>query len=353
MKNQNYYAVILAGGSGTRFWPMSRSHKPKQFLKLIGEDTLFQKTIKRVLPLISASNIYIVTNAKFKSEIQKQVKSFKIPSANILLEPAGKNTAPAILWAATVIHQKNPQGVLAVLPSDHLILNEKKYREILSQAFRLGEEDLLVTFGIVPTRAETGYGYLKIKKGQHYGKPVTVVEKFTEKPNARTAKEFLKSKNYLWNSGMFVWKTETILDEFEQYLAPMFKIISKGTDQKSINKNWKDIKGISIDYGILEKSKRVVAVPAKDIGWSDLGSFESLFEVMAKDKNNNIHHGQVVDVNSEHTLVLSHKKLIATVGLRDMIVVDTEDALLICPKSASQSIREVVQILKDKNSLLL
>ncbi len=351
--NKNHYVVILAGGSGTRFWPMSRSHLPKQFLKLVGDDTLLQKTIKRIKPLIASSNIYIVTNAKFKNEIQKQIKSFKIPSANILLEPEGKNTAPAIGWASSLIHSKNSNSVLAVLPSDHLILNEKKFREVLLKAFSLAEQKLLVTFGIVPTRPETGYGYLKIRKGQHNGKAVSVVEKFTEKPSRHVAERFVKAKNYLWNSGMFVWRSGIILHEFRQYLPQMHTILSAGTDQKSIQRNWKKIKGISIDYGILERSKRVVAVEAKDIGWSDLGSFESLFDVLGKDKNNNIHKGPVVDFNSKNSLVWSHKKMIATVGLKDMIVIDTEDALLICPKSDSQSVREIVQILKSENRSLI
>lgn len=354
MKNNPHtYAVILAGGSGTRFWPMSRSHKPKQFLKIIGEDTLFQKTIKRVLPLMSASNVFIVTNAKFKSEIQQQISSTKIPSANILLEPEGKNTAPAIGWAAALIYKKDPQALLCVLPSDHLILDENKYRNVLLKAFDLAQQKLLVTFGIVPNRPETGYGYLKIKKGQHNGQPVSVVEKFTEKPSLKVAQRFIQAKNYLWNSGMFVWKAETILHEFENYLTPLFNILAKGTDQKSINRNWKLIKGISIDYGILEKSKRVVAVKAKDIGWSDLGSWESLFDVLSKDRNHNIHKGDVVDVDSKNTLVWSHQKLVATVGLKDMIVIDTEDALLICAKTASQSVREIVSLLKEKNRSLI
>jgi len=354
MKNNPHtYAVILAGGSGTRFWPMSRSHKPKQFLKIIGEDTLFQKTIKRVLPLIAPANVFIVTNAKFKSEIQRQIAFCKIPSANILLEPEGKNTAPAIGWAAACIYQKDPQALLAVLPSDHLILDEQKYRHILMKAFDLAQQKLLVTFGIVPTRPETGYGYLKIKKGQHNGKPVNVVEKFTEKPSLKVAQKLLQAKNYWWNSGMFVWKAEIILHEFEHYLTPMFNILAKGVDQKSINRNWKQIKGISIDYGILEKSRRVVAVEAKDIGWSDLGSWESLFEVLSKDRNHNIHKGNVIDVHSKNTLVWSHKKLIATVGLKDMIVIDTEDALLVCPKTASQSVREIVQLLNKDNRRLI
>lgn len=354
MKNNPHtYAVILAGGSGTRFWPMSRSHKPKQFLKVIGEDTLFQKTIKRVLPLIAPANVFIVTNAQYKSEIQRQIASFKIPSANILLEPEGKNTAPAIGWAAACIYKKDPQSLLAVLPSDHLILDEQKYRHILMKAFGLAQQKLLVTFGIVPTRPETGYGYLKIGKGQHHGKPVNVVEKFTEKPSLKAAQKFIQAGNYWWNSGMFVWKAEIILHEFENYLTPMFNILAKGVDQKSINRNWKQIKGISIDYGILEKSKRVAAVEAKDIGWSDLGSWESLFEVLVKDRNQNIHKGKVIDVQSKNTLVWSHKKLVATIGLKDMIVIDTEDALLVCPKTASQSVREIVQLLKKENQLLI
>ena len=346
------YAVILAGGSGTRFWPMSRRNKPKQFLNVLGKRTLLGETIKRIKAMIGAKHIYIVAHAQFKRDIAKEAKAFGIPLKNILSEPQGKNTAPAIGWAASVIYRKNPQAVLAVLPSDHLILKPAKYFKVLKEACRLAQENFLVTLGIIPTRPETGYGYLKIKNVKHRGRSISLVEKFTEKPSLKTAQQFLKSRNYLWNSGMFVWKVSVILEEFRKHLPSIYQALSK-TDQRSMNRIWKKLPSISVDYGILEKSKRVAAVGAEDIGWSDLGSFESLYEALGKDKNNNILRGDVIDIASRNTLVWAHKKTIATVGLSDMIVIDTEDALLICPKQNSQNVRAVVEILKRQNRSLI
>ncbi len=351
MKN-NLYAVILAGGSGTRFWPLSRRANPKQFLNVTGQGTLLAETLKRIQPLVSGQNIMIVTGALYRKEIARQIIPFGIPKANVLLEPQGKNTAPAILWAATRIHQLNPDAVIAVLPADHLILNPKNFLNVLQQAVKLAQENYLVTLGIVPTRPETGYGYLEtVKQGG-----VLKVKRFTEKPSLLKAKQFIKNKNYFcsknknyfWNSGMFIWKTAVILEEFRKYLPEVHQILGKDYRQKSIKKVWASLPSISIDYGILEKAKNVVAVAARDIGWSDLGSWESLMVVLPKDKNGNMIKGDVLERNCKNSLLWGEKRLVAAMGLDNLIVIDTPDALLISRRDLSQDVREIVTLLQRK-----
>jgi mannose-1-phosphate guanylyltransferase len=342
--NQNLYAVILAGGSGTRFWPLSRQANPKQFLKMMAERSLLQETLTRISSRVKSSNILIVTNKGHRGKILQQVKAFKIPKHNILLEPAGKNTAPAIAWAAAHIARHNKDAVMMVLPSDHLILNANAFVRYLDETVQLAEQNYLVTLGIVPTRPETGYGYLRVKSFQRLSKTVWKVEKFTEKPSLETAKRFIQTRNYLWNSGMFVWKVSVIIDAFEKHLPEISRAFSnyKG----AVHKFWSRLPSISIDYGILEKSGNVATVPAKDMGWSDLGSWESLAEVRPKDKDGNTSRGSVIQLHCNNSLIFADHRLVAAVGLKDLIVVDTPDALLICRKDQSQHVRNVVESLK-------
>ena len=242
----NLYAVILAGGSGTRFWPLSRQSRPKQFLNLIGKGSLLQQTVQRILPQVQARNIWIVANRGHQKEIKRQLALFKVPASQILWEPQGKNTAPAILWAAARIHAVDPKAVMAVLPSDHLIQNTRAFLNALDKAVRLARQDQLVTFGIVPTRPETGYGYLKTKKAGN----VLRVERFVEKPDRAKAEKFVaqrnyfcsrnNSTNYFWNSGMFVWKTETILEAFRKFLPSVYA--ARGNMLKA----WSKLPAISI-----------------------------------------------------------------------------------------------------------
>jgi mannose-1-phosphate guanylyltransferase/mannose-6-phosphate isomerase len=347
MKKDNLYVVILAGGSGTRFWPASRSAYPKQFLSLVGQTSMLQQTLARIQAKATADHVYIVTNKRFSKIIEKQTAAFKVPKANILLEPSGKNTAPAIAWAASIINSRNPDAVMAVLPSDHLIANQKAFLTTIDQAVSLANENYLVTLGIVPTRPETGYGYIKGKKVNRKGRILHEVEQFVEKPSLKKAQFYLKTKKYYWNSGMFIWRTSVILEEFAKYLPDLYRSFSVGYSQRAVEKFWANLTGISIDYGIMEKAKQVAVVPA-DIGWSDVGSWEALWEVSPKDPQGNVTLGDVVMHASNSSLVFGEKRLVALVGLQDMVVVDTPDVLLVCHKQQSQDVKMIVDLLKQK-----
>ena len=335
----NLYAVILAGGSGTRFWPLSRASNPKQFLKIAGNKSLLYETINRIKGQFYPANILIFTNAAFKNKVKAQIKSFKISDENIFLEPEGKNTAPAICWAASVIERMNPDAIMCVLPSDHFITNKAKFSQTLDRACALAQDNYLVTLGIEPNRPETGYGYLKIKTERG----ITRVVKFTEKPSLGVAKQFVKAKNYLWNSGMFIWKASVILDQFQEYLPNIYKPFN---EVKDIHTFWSKLPSISIDYGILEKAHSVVAVSARDIGWSDLGSWESLIDILAKDKHGNIIDGDALQLGCANVFIKSHKRFVSVIGANNLIVIDTPDALLVCQKDMSQKVRDVVGFLK-------
>ena len=344
--NKNLHAVILAGGSGTRFWPVSRQNRPKQFLTLVGKESRLRRTIRRVAPKVLAENVWIVANRRYQKEIKRHTSGLGVRASQILWEPKGKNTAPAIGWAAERIHARDPRAVMVVLPSDHLIQNARAFLNALDKAVRLARQDQLVTFGIVPTRPETGYGYLKTKKAGG----ILRVERFIEKPDLARAKQFVKNGAYLWNSGMFVWKTETILEAFRKYLPSVYASLREPIGARgNMLKAWPKLPAISIDYGILEKAKNVAAIAA-DIGWSDLGSWESLAEILPKDKTGNSLKGNVTALDCRNTLVWANERLVAAVGVQDMIVIDTPDALLVCPKHRSQDVKKLVEMLKRRDA---
>lgn len=353
MKDKHVYAVILAGGSGTRFWPVSREAKPKQFLQIVHNRTLLDLTVDRITPLMASRNIFVVTNKRYQKETARQLKKFKIPPKNILLEPSAKNTAPAICWAAARIHRLDPRAVTLCLPSDHLILNQAKFLNIMKRAVSLARQDLLVTFGIVPTRTETGYGYLHTQPKKLGGQSVLFVKRFTEKPNRAAAKRFMRSKSYFWNSGMFVWQTRTILEEFNKLLPKVHAVLGKDPSASVVARRWQKLPKISIDYGILEKSRKVVAVKAQDLGWSDVGSWESLIETLPSDKHGNIFLGDCLAIDVKDSLAYGHERTIALIGIKDCIVVDTKDALLVCKKDSSQKVKEIVEFLIKRNSRLI
>ncbi len=346
-RNKNFYAVILAGGSGTRFWPKSRTARPKQFLDMTGQGSLFRQTVKRISSAVQRDHIFVVTNQRYRRLVREQAGARRIPPANILLEPAAKNTAPAICWAASRIYRKNPRAVMAVLPSDHLIGNNSLFLKALQKAAGLAGRDYLVTFGIPPTRPETGYGYLQTRTVPEGKSRILRVRRFIEKPSLDKAKRFVRSKNYFWNSGMFVWKAEVILRAFQEHQPVIFNLIGQNASQAVINKIWTKLPSVSVDYGILEKAGNVAAVAARNIGWSDLGSWEALTEVLPKDRLGNTIRGDVIAAGCRDMAVFGADRLVAVIGLEEVVVVDSPDALLVCRRDKSQKVREVVGVLQE------
>lgn len=349
----NRYIAIMAGGIGSRFWPSSTTDRPKQFLDILGVGkSLIRMTFERVLPLCPPERIMVLTNKKYKSLVMEHLP--ELPEQNILCEPSMNNTAPCIAYMALKIAQKNPEASFAVLPSDHVILKEEIYRQKLDEAFSFAENhDALVTLGISPTRPDTGYGYVKyISESTDSG--IYKVESFREKPDLKTAQQYLESGQYLWNAGMFIWSVRSILSSFGKNAPSIVEVLSTdltalNTDheQSYIDKVYPKTENISIDYAILERADNVYTIPS-DIGWSDLGTWSSLHAYLAVDKDtvtigNNIHL-----IDSKDTIIMSNNdKTIVIKGLKDYIVVDEENALLIYPKSDEQEIKKVVAHLQE------
>ncbi len=345
------YAAILAGGIGSRFWPLSRSTTPKQLLKVVGDESLLRSTIRRLSPLVSPSRISIVTNAH-QAEIIRLHLSYggKAMTPGFCIEPVGRNTAAAIALAAFDLYRRDPDAVMAVLPADHVIEDGKAFREALKAAFVAAGEGHIVTFGIKPTRPETGYGYIKagkktIKKVD--GFPVQAVERFVEKPDLARAKKYLKDGGYYWNSGIFLWRADRIIEEMRLHLPSIYKALKDVADPAAIAEAYKSIEEISIDHGILERAKDVVVLPAS-FPWSDMGSWSSFGEIIKPDANGNIIKGRVVDIDSHDSIILGCDRAVATIGLKDYIIVDTPDATLVCPKDRAQEVKEIVNVLKKK-----
>ena len=354
------YAVIMAGGSGTRFWPLSREKMPKQLLKIGSADTLIQLTVDRVLPLVKREHVFIVTNQGLAVDIGTQLTSRFGGSweRNFILEPEAKNTAPALALSALHLNRIDPDGIMVVLSADHAIRNVEAFRTCITTAARAAERDYLVTLGIKPNRPETGYGYIKA------GEPcpeaslngVSRVERFVEKPDLKTAQGYLQSGQYYWNSGMFVWKVRTFLKEIERHMPSLHegleqvrKSIGSGTETEAVRSMFAQLQPVSIDYGIMEKTERAAVVPA-DIGWSDVGSWTALEEVTDKDASGNIIAGNVIDIDSTDSVIYADKRLVATIGLKDIIVVDTPDATLVCSRDRAQDVKKVVDELKKRKA---
>jgi mannose-1-phosphate guanylyltransferase / mannose-6-phosphate isomerase len=363
----NLFVVILAGGSGTRFWPLSRETCPKQMLQIVGEDTLLRQTVKRVQGFVPPENIWIVTTADKAQDIRFHLVPLGLQAKEIRIikEPTGRNTAPAIGLAAMNMVRLCPESVMIVMPSDHAIPEREKFLDHLKLAVQGASKDYLVTFGIKPTRPETGYGYIRIKKRLAPPDPpnkpdsrLLEVDRFLEKPDLQTANSFLSEGGYFWNSGIFVWKTSKILSEIENHLPGLYKTLkemkplfsqSDKPDQHSAlcALRYAELEAVSIDYGIMERSRDVRMVPAT-FQWSDLGSWAALDEISEKDGAENILRGNVVDMDSRDSIIFSDKRLVATIGLREMVVVDTPDATLVMPKGRAQDVRKIVEILKEK-----
>ena len=346
------HAVILAGGSGSRLWPMSRQNLPKQFLTLDGDATLLQTTIDRLSPTIVAKDVLIVTQESHaKGEAYHALLPYKT-----LFEPVGRNTAPAIALAAAYLMAEGGDPVMVVLPADHIIKDEVRFRAHLDVAIQAAQSGKLVTFGIRPTRPDTGFGYIKAAASGNDAQ-VLEVERFTEKPNHATAERFLKDGDHYWNSGMFVWRASVILAEMQRYLPAAHQIVQTilaesragVTFQQAVEKHFAAMPSISIDYGVLEKSDRVSLIPC-DIGWNDVGSWQAVHEVAPKDENGNAIQGNVIAIDCKNSLIRAEKRLVAVIGVEDLCVIETADAVLISKSDQTQRVREVVDALHEQGA---
>ena len=342
-------ALIMAGGRGERFWPKSRKNLPKQFLSLTDDGkTMIQLTVERILPLVDMQDIYIATNRDYKKLVREQLP--EIPEENILCEPVGRNTAPCIGLGAVHISRKYDDAVMLVLPSDHLLKYNTIFLNTLSDAAEVAEQgENLVTLGITPDYPETGYGYIKFNPNQTM-KRAFAVDRFVEKPDLETAKEYLATEQYLWNSGMFIWKVSTILHLPETYAGPqrIQNAIATEDEQSVLEQEFEAFHSESIDYGIMEKAQNIYILSGS-FGWDDVGSWLAVERIRQSNEFGNVITGNAVTVDTKNTIIEGDKKLIATVGIEDLIIVDTEDALLICEKDSAGNIKKVLENLKICN----
>jgi mannose-1-phosphate guanylyltransferase/mannose-6-phosphate isomerase len=345
---QNVYPVLLAGGMGTRLWPVSRALYPKQLVKFIGDESLLQTTIKRLTPLLDLHNVRVVCGEQHFHETARHMQDIGLrPDGKVIAEPSGRNTAPAILLAAFHIRRIAQDGVLCIFPADHVIGNIKSFHERLHTAIRLAEKGSVVTFGIKPSYPETGYGY--IEGGAEVSDSALKMKRFVEKPDRPTAQKYIQAGNFFWNSGMFTFKVSVILEEFKthqpQLLTTMEEIFS--TERPLAKEDYDRLENISIDYAIMEKTDKCLVLPS-DFGWSDIGSWKSLYDFLEKDANNNIIDGNVIAQDTRNCFILGHDRLIATNRLQDMVVVETPDSIFVSDLDHSRDVKSIVSELKDR-----
>ena len=363
------HAVILAGGRGTRFWPRSRTRTPKQLLNIVGRETMLQQTASRLKPVFGDAKVWVVTNRDQAADVRKQLP--RVPRSQILAEPLGRNTAAAIGLAAIHIrhaHRKSGgDAVMAVLPADHYIADAVRYRKILQAALRVAAEPgRMAVLGIPPTFPETGFGYIERTESEspsaaaRPGSQVFSVARFTEKPAIEVAREYLATGRYFWNAGMFFWRVSTFLENLARYLPTTHKSLMElacaiGTRKydSTLARIYAKLESISVDYAILEPStrepgERTVFVLPADIGWSDIGSWAAVYDLLAKSSGENVAAGPHVSIDASGNFLWSPKKFVAAVGIRDLVVVETDDALLICPRERAQDVGKVVKWLEEK-----
>ena len=349
--------VIMAGGKGERFWPKSRINLPKQFLSLTDDGkSMIQHTVERVKSLVDIENVYVVTNEMYKNLVLEHIPD--IPKENIIIEPVAKNTAPCIGLAAMHIVKKNINSKMIILPSDHLIKFNEVFIDTLKIALDVVEKgDNLATIGITPNYPETGYGYINFTKGESFKDSANIYEvlRFVEKPNLEKAKEYLTSGQYLWNSGMFVWKASTILKNFKEYLPEIYEGLQKigesintGKYEEVLKKEFSNLPSESIDYGIMEKAKNIYVIPG-NFGWDDVGSWLSLERINKTNQDGNVISGNIISIKTKNSIIQGNEKLIATIGLEDIVIVDTDDVTLICHKDNTQEVKEIISNLKICN----
>ncbi len=355
--NEHFYAVIMAGGGGTRLWPLSRQSRPKQMLALFDERTLFQTAVDRILEIFPPERIFVVTVQEQAHELQAQRTD--IPAENYLIEPAARGTASVIGLAAVALQRLDPQAVMAVLGSDHFIADETGFRSLLRSAGEIAKDGYLVTLGIEPTFAATGFGYIKkgAPVGVYQGRAVFQVAQFKEKPGPAEAEAMLRDGQHFWNSGMFIWQVERILSEFERQMPELYAGLDEirlelGSphSQAVLERVWCGLRTETIDYGVMEAARNVVVLPAAGLGWSDVGSWDSLFDLLAGDEQGNIvMGGEHVGLETANSLIYTHQahRLIVTIGVENLVVVDTGDVLLVCDKNQAQEVRRVVHRLRE------
>ncbi|MBQ2644181.1 mannose-1-phosphate guanylyltransferase/mannose-6-phosphate isomerase [bacterium] len=343
------YGIILAGGSGSRLWPLSRELYPKQLLKLDGKLSLLQGTFKRLSKFIKSEDIISITNIKHVNDVKYQIEQID-KNSTILAEPIAKNTAPAIAVALEYLKQiKDREEIVIIVPSDPLIKNDKAFEETVKEGIEAAKNGYIVTFGIKPSYPETGYGYIKTT-GEIFG--INKVEKFVEKPDLETAKKYIANDCYFWNGGIFMAKVSTLLEEFQKYTPEIYQNLSQ-INFKEANTikygTFENMPSISIDYAIMEKSSRIALCPLKS-DWCDLGSWQSLYDVSEKDKNGNVLQGNIIEEEVQNSFIYSDKKVVAAIGLKDVIIVNTEDAILACNKNDSQAVKKVYEKLKKDDN---
>jgi mannose-1-phosphate guanylyltransferase/mannose-6-phosphate isomerase len=363
MTDSHLYPVILAGGSGTRFWPLSRRLAPKQLLSLTSERTMLQDTVLRIGPAASAERIWVVTGRDLVDETRRQLRVINV-GASVISEPVGRNTALAIAVAAERLLAADPDAVMAVLPADHAVAKPDVFLSTVALAADVARDGYLVTIGIVPRRPETGYGYIErgapLTRGGEQKKQHAQafrVERFVEKPDRGRAEQYVAAGNYFWNSGMFVWRASDIIEELRRYasgIASAGAQIARAMAEPVVDENhlralYEAAESVSIDYAVMERSRRVAVVPA-EFGWNDVGSWAALDDVAAKDEHGNVISGRVVDVDSRRSIVYAQDRVVATIGLDNLIVVDTPDATLVCAKDRAQEVRKVVDALEAQRA---
>lgn len=353
MPKQNHYGLILAGGRGTRFWPRSRRARAKQVLSFMGGRSLIQQTVDRLQPVLPPERLWVLTSPQLRDEIVRQLP--EVPKRQILAEPAQRNTAPAIGLAAHLISAVDPKAVMGVFPADHVISNPSRFTRLVKPAFQAAARGDIVVIGIEPRWPETGYGYIEFPKGAAKGGPAPVqVLSFREKPDLAKARKFVKAGNFYWNAGMFFWKTSVLLDALRQHLPKTFTLlaslppVSSRKFGSALAQAFPLCEDISIDYAVLEKASNVVGLPASDIGWNDVGSWNAVYELLPRDPWENNGRGEMLMLDSSGNYVDVERKVVALVGVKDLVIVDTPDALLVADRRRAQQVGEIVKMIEKQ-----